>query len=495
MPRTTTWLLAMLLVLAFAFQGTRGIWEPDEGRYTSAGVNMLESGDWLVPTIDGEHPHLTKPPVTYWLLASSFGALGHNEWAARLPGALAFVGTGLLVFGIGRRLLPAKPWLPASIWALGLAPVIAANVISTDNVLVFFETAAMFAFVTAWHGRGELHRGWICAMWALWGLAFLTKGPPGLLPLFAVTAFLAFHERRSLRSLFDPLGLLVFAVVAFTWFGVLIAQDPERLGYFLGYEVYDRVFTTKHDRNSQWYGALEVYLPVLLAGALPWWVLSIAAAGGPRGAWQAFRARIGARDRDWLLLAWWFVLPLAVFCLARSRLQLYVLPLFVPLALMLARPLAAWPWLTDRRLLGISATTAIVLLVTKATLAYWPSDRDARSMSRAVAGFLPADGVDGIVFVGMKPFYGLKLYLDTGIEGVHMGERAIEYSRFLSEEDLCAELDTAERNVYLMKATREEKFVTAVKHCAGIEPRRLGEFEADDNRMVLVAVGARDQKR
>ena len=58
---------------------------------------MLASGDWLLPTLDGEHPHLTKPPMTYWALASSFGLLGTNEWAARLPGALAFVGTGLLV--------------------------------------------------------------------------------------------------------------------------------------------------------------------------------------------------------------------------------------------------------------------------------------------------------------------------------------------------------------------------------------------------------------
>src|SRR5215218_6329344 len=91
---TFWWLLALLCVIAFAFQGTRGIWEPDEGRYSSAGINMHEHGNWLVPTVDGEHPHLTKPPMIYWALASSFAAFGHNEWAARLPSALAFVGAG-----------------------------------------------------------------------------------------------------------------------------------------------------------------------------------------------------------------------------------------------------------------------------------------------------------------------------------------------------------------------------------------------------------------
>ena len=141
--------------MAFVFQGTRGIWEPDEGRYTSVGLNMLESGDYLVPTIDGERPHLTKPPITYWALAGSFAVLGKNEWAARLPGALAFIGTGLLMFGLGRRFCPAKPWLPALVYALSLAPVLGANVVSTDVLLTFFEAAAMYAFVEAWVGQGR----------------------------------------------------------------------------------------------------------------------------------------------------------------------------------------------------------------------------------------------------------------------------------------------------------------------------------------------------
>ena len=37
--------------------------------------------------------------------------LGHNEWAARLPSALAYIGTGVLVFGLGRRLCATRPSL------------------------------------------------------------------------------------------------------------------------------------------------------------------------------------------------------------------------------------------------------------------------------------------------------------------------------------------------------------------------------------------------
>ncbi len=205
--RVPLWLVALLCLMAFAFQGTRGIWEPDEGRYSSAGINMHESGDWLIPTIDGEHPHLTKPPMTYWALAASFAALGHNEWAARLPSALAYIGTGLFVFGLGRRLCPRRPWLPALVWGLSFAPAIASNIVSTDPLLVLFETAAMYAFVEAWSREGADARRWFVLMWLAWGLAFMTKGPPGLLPLFAMMLYLGVHDRPRFRSMFVPAGL------------------------------------------------------------------------------------------------------------------------------------------------------------------------------------------------------------------------------------------------------------------------------------------------
>jgi len=486
--RPPWWLVALLVLLAFAFQGTRGIWEPDEGRYTSAGINMLESGNWLVPTIDGQHAHLTKPPMTYWALAASFGVLGMNEWAARLPAALAFLGTALLVFGLGRRLCPARPWLPALIYGLSLAPFLSANIVSTDVLLTFFETAAMYAFVEAWHGGGTLERRWIRAMWLLWGLTFMTKGPPGLLPLLAMAGLLAWQDRAALRRLFDPVGLLVFALVAFTWFAVLIGQDPDRLRYFIGYEVYDRVFTSVHRRNAQWYGGFEIYLPVFLLGALPWWALSLTAAGGLRPAWSGLRARLRARDREWLLLAAWFVLPFALFMLARSRLQLYVLPLFVPLSIMLARPLARWTWLTGRRLAWVAATTAVLLIGIKGTLSHWPMNRDAREMARAIQVIIDPHDIEEIAFVGMRPFYGLKLYLDLRIESVQIGVREFEYAKYVSEDNLCDEIASRENNVYAMKEDRAAAFVDGVERCASRDPQLIGQFEADDNRIALYVV-------
>jgi len=504
--RPPWWLVALLVLVAFAFQGTRSIWEPDEGRYTGAGINMLESGDWLVPSIDGEHPHLTKPPIVYWALASSFGLFGTNEWAARLPGALAFVGTGLLVFGLGRRLVPARPALPALVWTLSLGPVIGANVVSTDALLMFTETAAMLAFVEAWSRDGASRSRWAVAMWLAWGLAFMTKGPPALLPLLAMVAMLVVHDRRGLRGLFPSAGLALFAAVGLTWFVLVVRQDPDRLGYFLGYEVYDRIFTGTHARNSRWYEAFEIYVPMLMLGALPWWPMSLIGAGGLRAAVTKLRARIAARDSGWLLLVYWFFVPLVIFFLARSRLHLYLLPLFVPLSIMFARALARWPWLDHRRLTAISAATAVVLVGLKGASALWPTDRDARAMATAIAEIIKPHSITEIVFVDMRGFHGLQMYLDVHIENVRTGtQHRVVPARFVAEEDLCEEIAEHEDNVYALKEGRVPAFVDSMADCPGVQAERIGHFDGDGNRIalfvikpvdaVLEQVPARAQKR
>jgi 4-amino-4-deoxy-L-arabinose transferase len=486
--RPPWWLVALLLLVAFAFQGSRAIWEPDEGRYTGASLNMLESGDWLVPTVDGEHPHLTKPPMVYWTVASSFRLFGINEWAARLPGALAFVGTGLLVFGLGRRLLPAKPWLPSLVWALSLGPISGASVVSTDALLMFFETAAMLAFVEAWSRDGASRSRWVLAMWLAWGLAFMTKGPPGLLPLLAMVAMLIAHDRRALRGLFPVTGLVLFAVVALAWFALIVRQDPDRLGYFLGYEVYDRIFTGTHQRNSRWYQAFEIYLPVLIFGALPWWPMALAGAGGPRAAIGKLRSRIAQRDREWLLLLYWFGVPLLIFFLAKSRLHLYLLPLFVPLSLILARTLANWPWL-DRRRLAVTATvTAVAVIGLKGVAAYWPADRDARVMARAISEIIEPHDIDEIVFVDMHGFHGLQLYLGVHIESVRTGTRRMAPSRFVAEEDLCEEIAEHENSIYALKESRVQEFVHSVADCAATRAKPIGHFDGDGNRIALFVI-------
>src|SRR5262245_53036389 len=100
------WLPLVLLlgVLAFGFQGSRSIWEPDEGFYVNVSLGMLSSGEWIVPKLNHE-PFLDKPPLLYWGSALGMRLLGKNEWGARVPHAFWFCGTALLVALLGRDLL------------------------------------------------------------------------------------------------------------------------------------------------------------------------------------------------------------------------------------------------------------------------------------------------------------------------------------------------------------------------------------------------------
>src|SRR5689334_17428024 len=86
-----------IAILGFAFLGARGLSEPDEGRYSAVALNMLETHDFLIPRLDADHPHLAKPPLTYWAIAASIATFGRDEWAVRLPAALAYSLTALVV--------------------------------------------------------------------------------------------------------------------------------------------------------------------------------------------------------------------------------------------------------------------------------------------------------------------------------------------------------------------------------------------------------------
>ena len=99
---------------------------------------------------------------------------------------LQFVLSTFLVYRMGRVFVPARPWLPAIVYLSAPLPMLAANYISTDGTLAALEALAVACWVHARFGGGNAR--WVDAMWLAFGLAFLTKGPPALLPLLAVLA-------------------------------------------------------------------------------------------------------------------------------------------------------------------------------------------------------------------------------------------------------------------------------------------------------------------
>lgn len=465
LARRPLWLvMALAITLGLAFLGSRGLWEPDEGRYANVSLQMIKTGDYISLRRNDQALHFTKPPVTYWAMAASIQLLGRNEWAVRLPIALSYLLTVALVFQLGKRFVPTRPWLPALIYATCPATALAAGTVNTDSTLTMALTLAMLCFVQARFGGGSAR--WLDLMWAAFGLAFLTKGPPALLPLLVIVVF-ELVQRQGLRRLVRPLGWLAFAVIGLAWYAEVCRRHPGLLDYFLGHEVYARIATESLNRFPEWYGPLVTYLPTLTLGALPWFAIAARRLPSLRRPWAQM-------PEDLRLLWLWFGLPLLVLCISRSRLPLYVLPLFAPLSILLARAMPDFA-LTRRHVLLLAGWVGLIVAI-KGYAAYGiNNDKDSREFAAKLAPLLP--GQPGVLlFVDHPSRNGLSLYLDTQVERLSFLPKAQKMSDSSFDDTLANELhDPARGRVFIMKHDKEPRFLAEAR-AAGQRPVRLGEF-------------------
>ena len=79
--------VAALLFVVLVWQlGTPSFWDPDEAYYAEASREMRQSGDFLVPSLNGDY-RFDKPPLIYWCQVLSYNVFGENDFAARFPSA------------------------------------------------------------------------------------------------------------------------------------------------------------------------------------------------------------------------------------------------------------------------------------------------------------------------------------------------------------------------------------------------------------------------
>ncbi len=415
--RTFLWLLCIAVVVGFAFQGSRGLFETTEGRYAECAREMLATGDWWTPRLD-DLPHWTKPPLTYWTIAGGMLLFGHNEWGARAANGLIFVVLTLVVAHLGGALWDRQTGLVAGlVYATSLFPVAAANSLSTDLLLSLWEVLAALCYWKAFTHAGRAARcRWILAMWLALGAGFLTKGPPSLLTLLSVIIFHVWMRARGVHvpKLFHPLGVLLFGVVGLSWFVAMALTHAGLTSYFLGQEVVARITSPRFHRNPEWYQPIFIYLLPAILGAGPWLVF------WPR-IWRRWRGGLIARlqeNRRALFLFLWLTVPMVVLSLSRSRLPLYGLPFFAVIALLLARALVATLdrdtlWRTVMRIAWVAAA---VLVITKGVAARIPIDQDTRRLYRACHALAP--GERRVLLLDCSEMHGLQFYLDGRLERV-----------------------------------------------------------------------------
>lgn len=355
---------------------------PDEGRYAGVAWEMLRSGDWLTPTLNGL-PYFHKPPLFYWITAASLGTFGMNEWAARVASAIGFALAvaspyWLLLRWIGERsakiallALIAQPLMLVAGQYANLDMLVAGLITLT---IVLITHASLLLDTESAAPRGALRLGWSAA-----ALGVLAKGLIGIvIPVAVIGGWLIVSGRwrtifRILRAC--PEGPVLFLLVAAPWFLMMERIHPGFLDYFFVYQHFKR-YTVGGFNNMQpvWF-----YPAVLALFFLPWIAWLVRRALAPRMS--------AGTERDLVLLGWiWALAVVAFFSLPKSKLLGYVLPAVPPLAMLAAAGLQARgePSQTARRLWAGAATFGVIAsLVAVIIIAYRPTP-SSRALSIAI---------------------------------------------------------------------------------------------------------------
>ncbi|HEY5814176.1 MAG TPA: glycosyltransferase family 39 protein, partial [Terrimicrobiaceae bacterium] len=141
--------VALSLVLTLGTAGWGSLYNETDGQYGGAGKVMARNGSWLIPENDGI-PRLVKPPLLYWAIAVSMKMFGINEFAARVPNALAVVTWVAATYLIGRRM--GGDWrglLAAIILLTSVGTFTLGRIIMPEIMFSAFVAAALYSGIRA----------------------------------------------------------------------------------------------------------------------------------------------------------------------------------------------------------------------------------------------------------------------------------------------------------------------------------------------------------
>jgi 4-amino-4-deoxy-L-arabinose transferase-like glycosyltransferase len=318
--------------------GGPSLWDIDEGNNAEAAQEMRASGNWVVPTFNFRMRE-DKPALLYWLQAAAYGACGVNEFAARLPSALAALVAALATYELGRRLFGRSAALLAGLLLTGSVAVCgAAHFANPDALLhaLILLTLALF-----WRDYRRRRGGWFVWCGVTSGLAMLAKGPIGLVLPSAVTLLFLLWQRQLGRLADRRLlgGVVAFLCVAAPWYvWVGLETKGEWLKIFFLKHHVGRTLAPMENHGGAWYHVFY-YAPVLVAGFAPWSVFL-----GLTGwdTWRGLRDGDGDRAALRFLVSWIAVVFVFFSLVVQTKLPNYVLPLYPAAALLTARSLDRW---------------------------------------------------------------------------------------------------------------------------------------------------------
>ena len=324
----TSRLLALLLLalagtLYFIRLSGTDLKEPNEPISAQAAREMMQRGDWVLPTVNGE-PYPDKPPLLFWgIRLASLGSGEVTETTARLPSAIAATALVLAVFLLGRRALGARgAFLAAATLAVSNLFVEQARYVQHDMLLCLGVTVATLVLFRLKDGDAP-SGAWLLLSASALAFATLDKGPVGLVLPALILAVAAIVERTFFRRLGHLLGAGFLGMIPILLYYFILARHsgPGLLETFLFRHNLER-FTSGFDHAQPWWYFL-VHAPVDL---LPCTLLLPAAA--------CLRSQDPERRRFHRRLWIWILVTLIFFSFSASKRPVYMLPALPPMALL-----------------------------------------------------------------------------------------------------------------------------------------------------------------
>jgi len=338
LPSSPVRLLLLLFVLGVVWFGNleyRKLALADEGRYAEIPREMVASGDWTTPRLNGLK-YFEKPALQYWATATAYSLFGQHHWTARLWVALTGFFGILAAYFAGRRLFgPQAGLYSALVLSSSLLYVGMGHMNTLDMGVAFFMGLGLNAFLLAQHAGASRRENliWMHVVWASLALSVLSKGLIGLVLPGAVLVLYTLIQRDwgLWRRLHLMSGLVLFLAISAPWFVAVSLANPEFFSFFFIHEHFERFLTKVHQRYEPWW----YFIPILMAGILPWLVPAFDALWR---AWKIDGERKNFQVGRFLLI--WAAFIFFFFSISSSKLPSYILPIFPALALLTGRHLA-----------------------------------------------------------------------------------------------------------------------------------------------------------
>lgn len=372
--RTSSIKLGLVSVWLFVCATVRFLSIPDEGRYADISRHMFESGDWLVPRLDGL-PFIHKPPMLHWLSSIAMHIFGVHVWVVRLVPVLAasllLIGTYLFV----RKYLSQKiAELNILMMATNLLFFGSSQYVNHDLLLATGITLSVFCLVdfSLCNRKAMLFLGYFFA-----ASAFLTKGLIGILiPGMILLPWLLYtRQHKRIPAFFNPFALLFLAALTLPWLYQMQQIYPDFLHYFFIDQQFNRFHSNQFNNKQPWF----FYLVILLVSLLPW-LLTLR--------WTGLRTMLQQQRLNPVgqLLIWWLVSVVIFFSIPPSKLAGYILPALTPLIILCAvafeKSTLNTQQLTRMQKYAPAAFVGLLGFVLAATLYFIPLDFNLSSVQK-----------------------------------------------------------------------------------------------------------------